>query len=97
MSELPGQGDSVLDTHEGSVRIAQIPEVMGSETLASHRGVFPIQKGQGGMLPRVIENSALGLMLLSADELSVEVKRRRHRAVRYQEHWRILGTAGKLP
>src|SRR5215471_10458807 len=91
MSKLSGQGDRVLDAHEGSVRIAQIPEVMGSETVANHRGVFPVRKGQGGMLSRVIENNALGLMLLSTDELSVEVKRRRHRAVRYQEHCRILG------
>src|SRR2546428_1785097 len=70
MRQLLGEGERVVDSPQGLVRIAEIPQRPGSKRETVHPGVIAIQKGVGAMLQGMVERHALLQVCAGTSELS---------------------------
>src|SRR5262249_44001959 len=57
--QLLGEGERIVDTSQGLLRIAEIPQRPGSKGEAVHPGVIAIEKGVGAILLGIVERNAL--------------------------------------
>src|SRR5262249_30760142 len=68
--QLLGEGEGFVDSPQGLVRIAEIPQRPGSKGEAVHPGVIAIQKGVGAMLLGMVERHPLLQVCTGTSELA---------------------------
>src|SRR4029450_4657382 len=68
--QLLGEGERVVDSPQGLVWIAEIPQWQRHKGETVHSGVICIQKGVGAMLLGMVERYALLQVCTGASELS---------------------------
>jgi hypothetical protein len=68
--QLLGEGERFVDSPQGLVRIAEIPQWQRPKGETVHPGVIAIQKGVGAMLLGIVERHALLQVFTGASELS---------------------------